>query len=211
MFTGIIEDVGKVMKRSSSVLSVMTSLTDMRQGDSISVNGVCLTITAIENTKRGARMDFDFSPETKDRTNIQNLRIGSEVNLERSLRVGDRFGGHIMTGHVEGTGRILKKKRQDNSWIFVISVDRKLGIYIVPKGSVGVDGMSLTVVDSDRSQFSISVIPHTMSHTNMGSRKIGESVNIEPDILAKYVEHLMGTTGSKTITGEFLKEHGFIH
>ncbi len=211
MFTGIIEDVGKVVRRSSSVLSVWTNLSEIKQGDSVSVNGICLTVTKQVKSRRGVCMDFDFSPETNVRTNISNARIGSGVNLERSLKVGDRFGGHIMTGHIEGTGTLLKKERQDNSWIFMFSADNELGKYIVPKGSVGVDGISLTVVDSDRGSFSVSIIPHTMSHTNLRGTKLGERVNIEPDILAKYVEHLIGRLGSKVITGEFLSEHGFTH
>lgn len=211
MFTGIIEGVGKVAKCSSSVLSLLMNLSDVRQGDSISVNGVCLTVTGLVETRKGLVMDFEYSPETKSRTSIGDLTVESCVNLERSLKVGDRFGGHIMTGHVEGTGKLLKKKHQENSWIYVFSVDEKLGKYIVPKGSVGVDGISLTVVDSGRSFFSVSVIPYTINHTNLGTRKLGDRVNIEPDILAKYVGHLVGGTESKTLTTEFLGNHGFIH
>jgi riboflavin synthase len=175
------------------------------------VNGVCLTVTGQVETRKGLEMDFDYSPETKSRTNIGDLNVGSSVNLERSLKVGDRFGGHIMTGHVEGTGKLLKKKHQENSWIYILSVDEKLQKCIMPKGSVGVDGISLTVVDSKPGFFSVAIIPHTMSHTNLGTRKLGDRVNIEPDILAKYVEHLLGKTDSKTITGEFLRNHGLIH
>ena len=211
MFTGIIEGLGKVSRCSSSVLSLLTNLSDVRQGDSISVNGVCLTVTGQVETRKGLVMDFDYSPETKSRTNIGDLNVGSSVNLERSLKVGDRFGGHIMTGHVEGTGKLLKKKHQENSWIYVFSVDEKLRKYIMPKGSVGVDGISLTVVDSESGFFSVAIIPHTMSHTNLGTRKLGDRANIEPDILAKYVEHLLGGTAPKSITGEFLRNHGFIH
>ena len=210
MFTGIIEDVGMVLERGSSALSVRTKLTDFGRGESVSVNGVCLTITKAASTNAGTRIDFDFSPETETRTNISTLVTGSDVNLERALKVGDRFGGHIMTGHIEGTGQLREKKRQGESWILVFSVDKSLGKYIISKGSVGVDGISLTVVDSDPSRFSVSIIPHTMDHTNLGSRKVRETVNIEPDILAKYVEHLVQRGGPKSITGEFLKEHGFL-
>jgi riboflavin synthase len=211
MFTGIIEDVGKVTKRSSSVLSVMTKLDDIRQGDSVSVNGTCLTVTRLVEVHKSLAMDFDYSPETNNRTNIGDLRIGSNVNLERSLKVGARFGGHIMTGHIEGSGKLLKRKRQENSWLYVFSVDESLRKYVMPKGSVGLDGISLTVVDSEPGFFSASVIPFTLNHTNLAGRKVGDRVNIEPDILAKYVEHLLGDTEAKTLTGEFLRNHGFLY
>jgi riboflavin synthase len=210
MFTGIIESTAKVVKCSSSGLSVLTNLNDVRQGDSVSVNGVCLTVTRLVDTRNGLVVDFDYSPETKVRTNISDLNVGSKVNLECSLKVGDRFSGHIISGHVGGTGKLLKKKRQGISWIYVFSVHESLRKYIMPKGSVGVDGISLTVVDSEPGVFSASVIPYTLSHTNLGTRKVGERVNIEPDILAKYVEHLLGDTESKPITREFLRDHGFI-
>lgn len=210
MFTGIIEDVGKVSKRSSYLLSVLTKLDNIRKGDSVSVNGTCLTVTELVEVRKGLVLDFDFSPETKTRTNIGDMRVGSSVNLERALKVGDRFGGHIMTGHIEGTGRLLKRKREQNSWIYVVAVDELVRKYIMPKGSVGVDGISLTVVDSEPGLFSTSVIPFTMSHTNLDGKKIGDRINLEPDILSKYVEHLLGNAGSKNITGEFLRNHGFL-
>jgi len=209
MFTGIIEDVGRVASRGGCALSLTSSLKDVKQGDSVSVNGICLTITKVESAARGSRLYFDFSPETNSRSNISMLQIGSEVNLERSLKVGDRFGGHIMTGHVEGRGKLTKKRRVGDFWLLSFSVNASLAKYIVPKGSVAVDGISLTVVDSDVAGFSVSIIPHTMLHTNLRTRKAGESVNIEPDILAKYVEHLLSGTESGKITGEFLREYGF--
>lgn len=210
MFTGIIEDVGKVAKRNSSLLAVLTKLDDIRRGDSVSVNGTCLTVSGLLQVGKRLVLDFDFSPETKTRTNIGDLRVGASVNLERSLKVGDRFGGHIMTGHIEGTGTLLRRKREQNSWIYVFTIDESLRKYIMPKGSVGVEGISLTVVDSVPGTFSTSVIPFTMSHTNLESKKIGERVNLEPDIVAKYVDHLLGNVDSKDITGEFLRNHGFL-
>jgi len=211
MFTGLIEEVGTVMTLDSAVLKVLTSFNDAKVGESVSVNGICLTVTRSAKANKGRVLDFDFSPETKLRTNIGDLRKGSPVNLERALRVGDRFGGHIMTGHVEGKGRLLQKKRQGNSWLFVITVEDGLRKYIIPKGSVGVDGISLTVVDSKQGYFSVSIIPHTFDHTNLGRRKTGETVNIEPDILAKYVESLTNTGKSNNMTLDSLRDHGFIH
>ena len=211
MFTGIIEDVGKVDKYSASGISLLTALDDIHQGDSVSVNGVCLTVTSLSDKHGKLSLDFDCSPETKTRTNINDLKSGSAVNLERALRVGDRFGGHIMTGHIEGTVTLMNRKQQKDSWVYVFSLDESLRKYVVSKGSVGVDGISLTVVDSKQGTFSVSVIPYTLSHTNLGTRRPGDRVNIEPDILSKYVEHLLGNVDSKVITGEFLRTHGFIH
>jgi riboflavin synthase len=170
MFTGIVEDIGRVVKRGSSQLSVLTNLPGISEGESVAVNGVCLTITQVKSNREGKEIYFDFSPETEVRTNISSLRVGSEVNLERALKVGDRFGGHIMTGHIEGTGILLNKKRREDSWIITFSVTKSLSKYIAPKGSVGVDGISLTVVDSEGDQFSVAIIPYTMDHTNLGSR-----------------------------------------
>lgn len=210
MFTGIIEDVGEVEKCGSFRITILTKLAGIGQGESVAVNGICLTVTKVGASKKGTAIEFDFSPETEARTNIASLSKGSPVNLERALRVGDRFGGHIMTGHIEGVGKIVQKKRKDDSWMFTFSVSDSLSKYIASKGSVGVDGISLTVVDSDEGRFSASVIPFTMSHTNLGSRKTGESVNIEPDVLAKYVEHLLFHKESKSITSDFLREYGFL-
>ncbi len=210
MFTGIVEDIGKVFRCSPGVLELETRLRDIRKGDSIAVNGACLTVISIDQRKDSASLQFDFTPETRSRTNIGDLSKGAVVNLERSLRVGDRFSGHIMTGHVEGTGRLHSKTVDGNSWIFVFTVESDLAKYIIPKGSVGVDGISLTVVDATNNHFSVSVIPHTLEHTNLKARKRGERVNIEPDILAKYVEHLIRRNDAGVITKDSLRENGFL-
>ena len=211
MFTGIIEEVGTIEKCGAVGLSLKTSLDDIHSGDSVSVNGVCLTATRLNNKRGKLVLDFDCSPETMLRTNLKDLRVGSRVNLERALKVGDRFGGHMMTGHIEGTGKLVRKRRQKDSWLYEFTTDRLLAKYIVSKGSVGIDGVSLTVVDSKQGDFSIAVIPYTLSHTNLGTRRIGDRVNIEPDILAKYVEHLLNNGDTKSTTGELLRKHGFIH
>ena len=210
MFTGIIEDVGVVQKAAASVLLIGTVLTGIRKGDSVSINGTCLTVTKTVNSARIPILSFDVSPETVQRTNLGELRAGSKVNVERALRVGDRFGGHIMMGHVEDKGKLARKERADTSWLFTFTVKRNLQRYIVSKGSVGVDGISLTVADCGRDFFTASVIPHTIKNTNLGSRSSGDNVNIELDILAKYAEsmliHCIGKT--KTIE-EVLRENGF--
>ena len=211
MFTGIIEDVGTVVKWSSSAMSIITTLDEIRKGDSVSLNGICLTVTRLSKAHEGFTMDFDYSPETKTRTNIGDLKPGSLVNIERSLKVGNRFGGHIMTGHIEATARLLTKERQEDSWLYEFSMEKRIQKYVVEKGSVGVDGISLTVVDAGANSFSVAVIPYTLSNTNLGSRHPGERVNIEPDILAKYVEHLLGNADTKILTGEVLKKYGFLH
>ncbi|MCX6142493.1 MAG: riboflavin synthase [Ignavibacteriales bacterium] len=211
MFTGIIEDVGVVQKIAPSVLLVRTVLTEIKKGDSIAANGTCLTVTKMASSARTRVLSFDVSPETVQRTNLGELRGGSNVNLERALRAGDRFGGHIMTGHIEDKGKLVRKERIEKSWIFTFTLDRHLRRYIVPKGSVGVDGISLTVVDCGSDFFTVSVIPHTMKNTNLGSRKLGDNVNIEPDILAKYAESmLVHDIGETKTTKELLKEYGFI-
>ena len=210
MFTGIIEDVGTVRECSSGVLTIETRLSGMKQGDSIAVNGICLTVTAITQVRTSRHLRFDFSPETGKRTTVGDLKRNSLANLERALQHGDRLGGHFMTGHIEGTARLLRKSRQGNSWIFAFSVPGELQKYIVPKGSIGVDGISLTVVESSPGAFTVSVIPHTLAHTNLGGRRPGDRLNIEPDILAKYVEGLLQHNDSVSITAETLRKHGFL-
>ncbi len=210
MFTGIVEDVGTVVRVNHSAVTVATDLPGIKKGESVAVNGVCLTVTHTGLTEKGAKLEFDYSPETAHRTNIGELVAGSRVNLERALRAGDRFGGHLMTGHVEGKGQMMRKERQGGSWKFTFAVDRRVVRYVVMKGSVGVDGISLTVVDCGLGWFTVSIIPFTMEHSNIGLKRPGETVNIEPDILAKYIEQMInGKTPGTNITEEFLKEHGF--
>ncbi len=210
MFTGIIEDAGRVARCGSGILEIETLLGDIKKGDSVAVNGVCLTATTSATQSGRTNLRFDFTPETASRTNIADLRKGSLVNLERSLRVGDRLGGHFMTGHIEGTAKVVQRVRQGNSWIFVFSIEKTLRKYIVSTGSVGVDGVSLTVVDVSKDSFSVSIIPHTLSCTNLYARKQDDKVNIETDILAKYVERLIRHSDGGTITQDFLKDHGFL-
>ena len=196
MFTGIIEEVGVVAKISENAMTVRASkvMEDMKLGDSIAVNGACLTAVSFgENGERGGHeFSVDLSPETMRRTALGDLSPGRPVNLERALLASDRMGGHIVQGHVDGTGRVVSTKPEGDSVIFRIRVPKRLNRYIVEKGFVAVDGISLTVVKRGASSFTLAVIPYTATNTNLAAISVGDRVNLEADILAKYVESLLG-------------------
>ena len=189
MFTGIVEEVGVVAKISDNGMTVLaTKVTeDLKLGDSIAVNGTCLTAVSFDRTE----FSVDLSPETVRRTSLGRLSVGGPVNLERALLASDRMGGHIVQGHVDGTGRIMSTKREGDSTIFRIRVPKRLNRYIVEKGFVAVDGISLTVVKIGASSFTLAVIPYTLKNTNLAALSVGDRVNLEADILAKYVESLL--------------------
>ena len=189
MFTGIVEEVGVVAKISDIGMTVRaTKVTeDLKLGDSIAVNGACLTAVSFDRTE----FSVDLSPETMRRTSLDQLSVGGPVNLERALLASDRMGGHIMQGHVDGTGRVMSTKRDGDSTVFRIRVPKRLQRYIVEKGFVAVDGISLTVVKRGASSFTLAVIPYTLDNTNLASLSVGNRVNLEADILAKYVESLL--------------------
>ena len=189
MFTGIVEEVGVVAKISDNGMTVLaTKVTeDLKLGDSIAVNGTCLTAVSFDRTE----FSVDLSPETVRRTSLGRLSVGGPVNLERALLASDRMGGHIVQGHVDGTGRIMSTKRDGDSTIFRIRVPKRLNRYIVEKGFVAVDGISLTVVKRGASSFTLAVIPYTLANTNLAALSVGDRVNLEADILAKYVESLL--------------------
>ena len=193
MFTGIIEDMGEVrrwQKRGGSgVLTVATRLPleELKMGSSIAVNGACLTIV----DKARGRFTVDVSPETLQRTNFRSLRRGDMVNLERPLRLSDRLGGHLVTGHIDGVG-IAEKIRKMGKFIFhTFRVPQRLELQLVPKGSVVVDGISLTVNECEDRRFSVAVIPFTLKHTNLRDLRVGDKVNIETDLIGKYVQRLL--------------------
>ena len=200
MFTGIIEEIGKIsnIKRGarSAILSIQASkvLEDAHLGDSIAVNGVCLTVT----TLNGDVFTADIMNETLSRSSLGSLRAGSPVNLERAMAAGGRFGGHIVSGHIDGTGRIASVTRDDNAVWFRIMADKKLLRYIVEKGSIAIDGISLTVAKTD-----------TIGQTILGTRKVGDTVNLENDIIGKYVEKLMQNDESG-VTLDLLAKNGFM-
>jgi riboflavin synthase len=210
MFTGIIEGLGKVvrltMKGADAVLEVEAAidLSEVSQGDSIAVNGACLTVTS----KTSKAFTADVSAESLSKTTLKHLQAGHQVNLEKSLRVGGFLGGHFVLGHVDGVGRILSKSQKSGSLIFAIEADDHLSRYIVEKGSVAIDGISLTVNKLEKGRFYVNIIPHTAVHTILAGKKEADFVNIETDILGKYVEKLLQTP--RGIDKDFLAEHGFI-
>lgn len=216
MFTGLVEELGKVktvVKGAMSVrltVSARTILGDVKLGDSIAVNGTCLTVVDYSDSWFTA----DVMPETVDRTALAGLKAGDSVNLERTLRVGDRLGGHIVNGHVDGVGTIRSKQQRDNAIVFRIEASAEVLRYIVKKGSVAIDGISLTVVDTGPDWFTVSLIPHTASVTTLGTKGPGDPVNLENDIIGKYVEKLMSpgpaeSGQQKGLTADFLQKNGF--
>ncbi len=197
MFTGIIETVGTVanIERAEeharlTITAAPEILSDVKIGDSICVNGTCLT--AVEISPEG--VSFDAVYETMRKTALGHLATGDPINLERSMAANGRFGGHIVQGHVDATGSVASIRQVDNSYMVYIDVPRDMMRYIVRKGSIAVDGISLTVVDAEDRTFSVSIIPHTWEATNLSHKRAGDPVNIETDIIGKYVEKLVGNT-----------------
>jgi riboflavin synthase len=207
MFTGIVEELGKILSIGSSIkISAKKVLEDVHIGDSIAVNGICFTVTEFSS----AHFSVDAMPETIHRTALQQLHIGSAVHLERAMSACGRFGGHIVSGHIDGTGKIIGYKNDGNAIWLTVSADTELLKYIAPKGSVAIDGVSLTVVDSLADSFTVSLIPHTSTVTTLTTHKVGDLVNIETDVLAKYVERLINhTPKNSTIDMDFLTRCGF--
>lgn len=205
MFTGIIEDIGKVVEFSKSTLTIETKLDDIKIGDSIAVNGTCLTAVKIT----GKNISFDYSPTTSDITNISSLQKNSIVNLERALQLQSRMGGHIVSGHIDTTTKITNIKKTDNFYIISFAVNQQIEKYIVNKGFIAIDGISLTISECNSSYFSVTMIPETFNKTIFYSGKTGDIVNIELDVLAKYIEKILNNK-NKNITIDLLKENGFI-
>jgi riboflavin synthase len=219
MFTGIIEEIGTMRSISrqgqAMILGVQAKriLTDIHLGDSISVNGVCLTVIAFDTTSFTA----DVMPETFRHTNLQKLQHGDRVNLERAMSAQGRFGGHIVQGHVDAPGRIISRTAEENAAAFTIEPDDSAILkYIIPRGSITLDGISLTVVRVAEGRFVVSIIPHTLAQTILNDKHAGASVNIECDLLGKYVESLLQHQGSVVgsskkagITQAYLIENGF--
>jgi riboflavin synthase len=197
MFTGLVEETGEVRSiepGESSIrltVSARESAKGVRDGDSISVNGCCLTVVSRKAVRGGALMGFDLLAETWSRTNFAALQPGMKVNLERSLAAGDRLGGHFVTGHIDGTGRIKALERRGRDHVLEISAPKDILRYVVFKGSVAVDGISLTVAEEIKGGFRIWIIPHTYEVTALHERKVGDLVNLEADMLGKYVERFV--------------------
>lgn len=215
MFTGIIEEVGTVISvqkgSASSFIEIKaeTVLSDVHTGDSIAVNGVCLTVVSFSS----ASFRADVMNETLSRSSLGSLKQGSPVNLERAMAAGGRFGGHIVSGHIDGTGIITDIKKDGIAHWYTISANSAILRYIVEKGSIAIDGISLTVARVGDSSFAVSIIPHTAAKTVLSAKKIGDTVNLENDIIGKYVEKLMkperDTPKNNGITTEFLAQNGF--
>lgn len=214
MFTGIIEEIGivqNISKRAkSSVLTIQgkTVFSDIHLGDSISANGVCLTISSFANNLFTA----DVMHETINRSSLGSLKIGNKVNLERAMSANSRFGGHIVSGHIDGTGTIVKIEKDDNAIWYTIKTTDEILKYIIEKGSIAIDGISLTVAKVAREEFSVSIIPHTTAKTILKDKKISDIVNLENDCIGKYVEKLLGYEKIKAennITKEFLLKYGY--
>lgn len=213
MFTGIVEEIGTVKSVQSKVITIEASkiFDDLHLGDSVAVNGTCLTVSSFDNKIFNA----DVTQETLNRTNLGSLKNGSKVNLERAMTLSGRFGGHIVSGHIDGVGSIKSMKKDDNAIILTIEVSKHLMKYIVEKGSVAVDGISLTVASLTHNTFSIAVIPHTLKETVLYYKKEGDKVNIENDVIGKYVERLLtfkednNDSKKSNITMEFLLKNGF--
>ena len=208
MFTGIVEEVGRLKSFDGGRIEISCAkvLADIHVGDSINTNGICLTVVDF-----GA--DFfaaDVMPETFRRTSLNELKRGGAVNLERALQVGGRFGGHIVSGHIDGVGKILNIRPEGNALVVEVAAESHLLKQIAAKGSVALDGISLTVVDAGAQSFSVSMIPHTRTVTNFQSKRAGSPVNIETDVLAKYVERLMTFKTSADVTTDFLAANGFM-
>lgn len=216
MFTGIIEEIGTILSsnltRGSGELKIAAKLIldDAKLGDSIAVNGVCLTITHIA----GPEITFDVSAETLRRSNLGNVKRGERVNLERALAADGRFGGHLVSGHIDGTGTLTDKQDEGNAVIFTFNAPGNIMHYMIEKGSIAIDGISLTISSLSQTGFAIAVIPHSLKQTTLGQSRIGTTVNLENDLIAKYIEKLVhpqnnATNPQSTLSLEMLQKHGF--
>lgn len=215
MFTGLIEDVGRVLavqrgaKQAVMTISTRLPTAELSLGDSVAVNGVCLTLTAIGS----GHFSADVSPETLEATTLGRLGPETPVNLERALRLSDRLGGHLVTGHVDSQGTLLERHQEGNAWRLRYGIDPELSKLLVAKGSVAIDGISLTVNEAGDDFFSVTVIPHTLRATTLDGQRAGSRVNLETDIIGKYVARLLGhdrTDTSGPVTIELLAKHGYL-
>ncbi len=212
MFTGIIEEMGTVraLKRTGGSARLVTSAEKVLEttalGDSISVNGVCLTVVDMGHTEFSA----DIAVETLNVTNLGSLTVGAKVNLERALQLSARIGGHLVSGHVDAVGRIREKREEGNGWRIFFDAPDAILRQVIKKGSIAIDGISLTVADIDRTGFAVAMIPHTAKLTTLGFKAAGDSVNLESDIIGKYVERLLAGRMESGVSLDLLKQKGFM-
>lgn len=215
MFTGLIEELGiiksitKRVKSAQIIIRAKKVLHGIKLGDSICTNGVCLTVISFNDTS----FTVDIMPETMKRSNLNNVKHGEKVNLERAMNVGGRLGGHILTGHIDGVGAVKEFKKEDNATWITVEADDEVLKYIVKKGSIAVDGVSLTVAYLGDDYFKVSLIPLTANETTLLIKKVGDKVNLECDIIGKYVERLLflkNDIKKNNIDKNFLRENGFL-
>lgn len=206
MFTGIVEETGTIINaKNPLIVGVSKILEDIHIGDSIAVNGVCLTVTHYDNSS----ITLDVMNETYNKTNLGSLKTGSNVNIERAMSAQGRFGGHIVSGHIDGIGTLTDIKNDGIAKWLTVTAPKEILKYIVMKGSVALDGVSLTVAYIDDKCFKVSIIPHTQSETTLLSKALGSKINIENDIVGKYIEKFTNPHKESNITLDFLKENGF--
>lgn len=211
MFTGIIEEIGKIKKIKQGSKSVVLTieaakvLNDTAIGDSIATNGVCLTVTHIDHNS----FEVDVMHETLKRSNLYELKINSLVNLERALTLSSRLGGHMVSGHIDGVGTISNITKDDIAYRITITTEPHITRYIIDKGSITIDGISLTVIKVTTQSFEVSIIPHTKEETTLLSKRVGDTVNLENDMIAKYVEKLLEHKPSESLTEDILKKYGY--
>jgi riboflavin synthase len=215
MFTGIIEEMGVIQGVDRSLQSVRfkvmarTVLEEMESGDSITVNGVCLTAVTVG----GSDFTVDVSPETVRVTNLGGLKAGEPVNLERAMRMMDRIGGHLVSGHVEGIGKVRERRQEGNAIVLIIEAPSNILKYCIRKGSIAADGVSLTINELTEKSFSVSIVPHTAGVTTLGLKGVDAVVNLETDLIGKYVERLLKggeSSGEGKVDREYLQRHGYI-
>ncbi len=214
MFTGIIEEVGKIIeikktgKDNSLTISCQTVIEDIKLGDSIAVNGICLTVSGFDNRSFTA----DVMPVTFQKSNLKTCQIGEFINLERALQLKSRLGGHLVSGHIDGTGIIKSITKQDNATKIKIQINPEQRKYMIPEGSICIDGISLTIAELEKDHLTISIIPETMINTILQYKKTNDTVNIESDILGKYLYNFQQNEGKrrKDISMQFLTENGFV-
>ena len=198
MFTGIIETLGRVKKIKSNEIEISIPLEEIKIGDSISVNGICLTVSDLRRENKSFKCSFDISPETLSRTNLKFLKTNEFVNIERSLKLSSRLDGHIVTGHIDSVTRILRIEKEGDSYLFEFSIPEGLNKFIAEKGSIAVDGISLTVAEKLKKSFTTAIVPYTFDHTNLKYRKVGEFVNLEVDILSRYVDSILSNKSGES-------------
>jgi len=209
VFTGLIEEIGVVSRRSGSDLAILAEaiLDDVHEGDSIAIDGACMTVSAVNE----AGFVVQVSPESQVRTTLSRLRPGDAVNVERAMQAGGRFGGHFVLGHVDGVGRVHSIRDQGDFSLWRFQAPSEVTCYLAPKGSVAVDGISLTIVEPAADTFGVAVIPETLRRTTLGNKRPGDAVNLEADIIGKHIYHYVkGSAPPQGMDAEFLARHGFV-